>query len=163
MSRPGVPMSVLALALRLALGGLFVFAGGLKVLNPQSFSESVRAFKILPDDASHLILSVTFTLPWVEVLAGLAVLLGFWTRAAAATLAAASLVFVGGLISVVLRGLNTPCACFGEMELFCSGVIGWCHVIRTAGFAAVGLLVLATGGGRWSLDWLLSRVRLAKG
>lgn len=149
---PGILVTILAFPARLALGGLFAYAGALKIADPQKFSEAVRAFKIIPEQAQQLILSITFTLPWLELLAGVAVILGFWTRAAAALLAAASAAFVAGLLSLLARDISTSCACFGDAELFCSGPVGWCHVARTAAFLVVALLLLAIGPGRLAID-----------
>ena len=59
-----------------AFGGIFVFSGWLKVEDPARFLVSVRSFHILPDPfAAWLALG----LPWLEILAGLAVATG-WLR-----------------------------------------------------------------------------------
>ena len=54
--------------LRLGLSGVFVYAGALKIRDPQSFAESVASFRLLP---VSLINPAALTLPVLEVLAGL--------------------------------------------------------------------------------------------
>ena len=63
----------LALALRIVLGGVFLYAGGLKIADPAAFAGSVAAYKLLPTFGNYL---VAATLPWVEVLCGLLLVIG---------------------------------------------------------------------------------------
>jgi putative oxidoreductase len=140
---------MLALAARVALGGMFAFAAYNKLANPQEFAFSVKAFKILPD---HLAVLATFVLPWLEMICGVLLIGGVWTRAAALVGVGQLALFIGGIISVLERGLNVKCGCFGKYDLFCSGPLGWCNVGQNAMFVAIGLVILATGPGRLALS-----------
>ena len=59
--------------LALLFGGVFVYAGVLKLRDPSVFLNDIRSFDLLPDPyAAWLALA----LPWLEVFAGLAVVTG---------------------------------------------------------------------------------------
>lgn len=142
------PIGWLVLPVRVFLGALFVMAGVLKVSDPQAFAFSIKAFKILPD---HLALLATFVLPWLEMICGVLLIGGVWTRAAALVGIGQLALFIGGIISVLQRGLNVKCGCFGKYDLLCSGPLGWCNVGQNAMFIVIGLVILATGPGLLAL------------
>mgnify|MGYP002397447221 CR=1 FL=1 len=96
---------------RLALGGAFVYAGFLKAKDVQSFAGTVAAYQLLPYTLNYL---VAATLPWVEMLAGGLLLANRHVRAATLVLTALISLFVVVLLSVVLRGLEIDCGCFGS-------------------------------------------------
>lgn len=148
------------LGLRVVLGALFVAAGVLKLRDPQAFSESVKAFKLV--EASHLRVMLAFAIPWAEVIAGALLVLGAWTRGAALVLAVMLAGFVGGIVSVIARDMNVTCGCFGKYEWPCVGAIGVCHVVRNAVLLAMALGVAALGGGACSLEGL-GRTGAARG
>jgi uncharacterized membrane protein YphA (DoxX/SURF4 family) len=152
--RGGIAGAVL-LVLRAALGALFLVAAYVKLSDPQGFSESVKAFKILPD---HLAQLATFVVPWTEAVCGVCLVLGLWTRSAAGVVTALLLVFIAGIVSVLWRGLSVHCGCFGKLQPFCSGPLGACNILQNAVMALVGFTLLAWGGGLMSLDRRTVRV-----
>lgn len=154
MKRPGVVESVLLiLPVRLFLGGLFALAAFKKLQDPQSFAEAIKGFKVV-DSATHghLIVTGAFTMPWVEMVAAVLLIAGLWTRAAAVTVALALTGFIAALISVITRGLDANCSCFGDMSLFCGAEVGWCQVARNLILILPALYLAVRGGGRASLD-----------
>ena len=58
------------IALRLVLGLVFVVSSWTKIRYPRIFAESLLAYHVLPET---LVTFVAVTLPWLELLAGLAV------------------------------------------------------------------------------------------
>ena len=95
---------------RLLLGGVFIWAGAVKALDVAAFAGQVAAYQLLPYAWNY---AVAATLPYVELLAG-ALLVGN-LRVKSATLLTALLngVFVVVLLSVLARGLDVDCGCFG--------------------------------------------------
>ncbi len=140
------------LVLRLVLGGLFVLAASLKLAHPQDFANSVLAFKVFPPAADHLNYLATFVVPWTEMLCGVLLILGLWTRSAALVLTLLLGVFLGGILSVLARNLDVSCGCFGKFEFPCGKVVGPCHIARNAVLIVMALLVLARGPGGLALD-----------
>lgn len=98
--------------LRLALGGVFFWAGGRKLLDPAQFSVAVSHYRILPPALDNL---VAITLPWLEVVAGVFVLMGIWVRAATLIIASLTAAFLLAIGVALARGLNIECGCFGTV------------------------------------------------
>ncbi len=137
------------LVLRVALGGLFIFAAFVKLLGPADFADSVKAFKILPDHLNQL---AVFAVPWTELICGLAMVLGWWTHAAAGLASLTLAVFIGGIASVLWRDLTVNCGCFGKLQPFCTGPLGTCHIVQDSIMLTAGVLVMFGGGGLLSVD-----------
>lgn len=142
--------SILALVLRLGLGGLFLLAAFYKLRDPMTFAEAVMAYRMgLPDALTQL---ATYAVPWTEVFCGVALVLGLWTRAAAAVFIALIAVFLVGILSVIARDLNITCGCFGKFKLYCEGPVGWCKVGENLALCILAGILVARGGGRISLE-----------
>lgn len=149
---------VALLPIRLALAGVFGFAAVMKLADPQAFGFAVKAFKLVdPEQGGHVLMMLTYGVPWAELIAALLLIVGFWTRGAASLLGLLLLMFIGGQISLITRGISTECACFGDAELFCQGPVGWCHIVRNAVFLLLTLVLIWRGGGLASLDHRLNR------
>ena len=137
--------------LRVLLGALFVFAGWQKLRDPQFFSFGIKGFKF--GLADHLVINLTFMIPWTEILAGLCLIVGFWTRGAALIIAVMMIAFMLGFISIFWRELDVKCSCFGKLDKFlCGGGISTCHVIRNGIIAIIAGYLAKVGAGPFSLD-----------
>ncbi|MFA6044242.1 MAG: MauE/DoxX family redox-associated membrane protein [Phycisphaerales bacterium] len=145
------PLGWLVLPCRIILGGLFVFAGVIKLMNPQLFQQAIAAFKV-PGMPSHLEILLTFVVPWCEIAAGAALLLGLWTRSAALLLSSMLVVFIALISSVLWRGMDVKCGCFGKFEVPCTGPVGPCHLVRNGVLLALGLMVVFFGPGPLAID-----------
>jgi putative oxidoreductase len=97
--------------LGLSVGGIFVYAGAVKVLDPAQFGLDIDNYKILPWFVS---VRLAFYLPWLEILCGLALILGFLYRGGLSILTVLVLVFIGATIAAKARGLDITCGCFGH-------------------------------------------------
>ena len=126
--------------LRLGLGGVFLAAGALKFSDPTSFALEIHNYQLLPDLAPLL----AATLPAVEVVLGLALVAGprAWVRAGALASTLVLLVFTLAVASVVARGVNIDCGCFGEE----SGPVTMLTVLRDVVFVAAGALLYRLSG-----------------
>jgi uncharacterized membrane protein YphA (DoxX/SURF4 family) len=107
MGRYGVAAGVLA---RVVVGAVWVVAGILKLPDPNENVRAVRAYEILPES---LVTVVGHGLPVLEILVGLCLLLGLFTRVAAAVSALLLVAFLVGISSAWARGLSIDCGCFG--------------------------------------------------
>lgn len=94
----------------LLLGALFLYAGALKAMDVESFAGTVAAYRLLPYAGNVL---VAATLPYVEMLAGILLLTGSRVRASALLLGLLTLFFMFILATVIARGLEIDCGCFG--------------------------------------------------
>lgn len=149
MPRQSTALRFLLLLLRVALGALFLFAAYAKWADPQKFVFAVKGFRILPD---HLAVLATYAVPWTEAIASVLLILGLWSRAAAWTVALMLAGFTAGMISVIARGIDVKCTCFGGFEVLCHGSVGWCNIGQNAVLLAVALLLALKGGGLLAAD-----------
>ena len=154
---PGL-LGWLGLPIRLFIGVLFLWAAWAKIgpsNGPQVFSTAIVSYKLnFPD---HLIALATFAVPWTEALAGILLIVGLWTRASAATIAAMLLLFIFLGLSAIHRALDIKCGCFGDGTLLCKGGLGWCHIGENALLTALTLLVVLCPRPALALDNLCSR------
>lgn len=94
--------------LRLALAGVFIFYGGGKVWNPQGFADSITAYELSP---WWLINPTAILLPWLELVAAVVLVFGPWRAEAATLIAGMMVMFIVGVSSAVIRGLDINCGC----------------------------------------------------
>ena len=98
------------LGVRLVLGGVMVWAGGMKISEPERFAGIIAAYDLLP---SVWVFPFAFVIPWVETLLGFSLVAGLWTRSSA-LLTALLLTAFGIALSInVYRGADISCGCFG--------------------------------------------------
>ncbi len=147
---------LLQLPMRIGLGGLFAYAAFMKIGNVQAFAFSIKGFKIVDADKhGHLIISAAYTMPWVEMIAGVLLVLGIWTRAAALTIGLMLIFFIAALLHVIFSPeVDADCSCFGDMNLVCSSTVGWCQVIRDIVMLVPVVYLLWRGGGILAFDTL---------
>lgn len=104
---------MLRLLLHFFFGGVFVYAGILKVLDPMSFLDDVRSFHLLGDPwAAWLAMG----LPWLEIFAGLAVMSGLLRSGGLLVLNASLLLFLAAILLSWWRGIDIRCGCFGHAD-----------------------------------------------
>lgn len=123
------------LLFRLVLGGLFVYAGAVKVLEPLDFAQNIRNYQLVGQALSFV---TAIVLPWLEILAGLALILGVWTRGAALVVTGLLVLFIVLTAVTLVRGLDVDCGCFGSL----SRKSGWSVILEDLGMLALGLALL---------------------
>ena len=104
--------SLLWPALSVIVGAVFIYAGVLKAWNPFSFADDIEHFRIL---SWPLGIRLAFYLPWLEILCGLGLIVGWLRSGATAILTGLMVVFIGATIAAKARGLNLDCGCFGSV------------------------------------------------
>ena len=127
---------------RLLLALVFIYAGAVKMQDVVAFAGHVAAYQILPYAVNYL---VAATLPYVEFLAGIILLLNVRVRPALVVVGGMTLVFMVALVSVMFRGLEIDCGCFDPAG-------GQDVTARVALLRDVGLMILVVL--TW---WLRSR------
>ena len=98
---------------RLVVGGLFIWAGVLKIIDPLGFGQSIENYRFFPHGLAFIIAIV---LPWVEVLSGLFLIIGLFRRSSALITSVMLIGFIGLVAVAMLRGIDTTCGCFGSLS-----------------------------------------------
>jgi uncharacterized membrane protein YphA (DoxX/SURF4 family) len=146
----GLRGDLIGLGGRLILGVVLIVAGALKVTSPASSALAVRAFQILPYDFAGY---VGYALPVVEIVVGLLLVTGLFTRVSAVVGAVLMLAFLTGIISAWARGLNIDCGCFGGGGTIAAAQTQYGKdVLRDAGLAVCAAWLIARPGTAYSLD-----------
>jgi putative oxidoreductase len=98
------------LLVRTLLAGIFLYAGVLKVLHPADFALAISRYRLLPGSA---VSAVAIVLPWLEIVAALALLLlARMRRTAASLLLLLMVIFTIALCLNAWRGISVDCGCF---------------------------------------------------
>jgi uncharacterized membrane protein YphA (DoxX/SURF4 family) len=112
-SPPRIP-KMLFHALRLFLGGLYLYASYDKILHPQAFAQAIYNYQILPDAVVNL---AALVLPGLELLLGLCLVAGIWLPGATMMSSGLLAVFITALVVNLARGLNVQCGCFSTQAM----------------------------------------------
>jgi uncharacterized membrane protein YphA (DoxX/SURF4 family) len=107
-SRPGVVR-----ACQVVIGILFAWAALAKLGQLEAFATQVHNFRLVPVALENL---VALTLPWIELLAALALILNVRARSGAVVVTALLTVFTVGVLQAMIRGLDFECGCFGTSD-----------------------------------------------
>ena len=135
---------------RLALGGVFLVAGALKVGDPEASVRAVQAYRLLPTDVAEV---VGYVLPAVEIGLGLLLLLGLMTRVAAVVALVLLVAFVIGVSSAWARGLSIDCGCFGGGGEVAPGATRYVEeLVRDAGLIIAAVFLILRPQTRFALD-----------
>ena len=98
---------------RIAIGLVMLAAALGKIGDPAAFATQIHHYRLIPVGAENLL---AILLPWVELLAGLALVLGVRARSGAWLSAAMMTVFTLAMSAAVARGLDIECGCFGTAD-----------------------------------------------
>ncbi len=94
---------------RLVLAAVFIYAGVVKAHDVVAFAGQIANYQILPYAWNYL---VAATLPYLELLCGILLLINCRVRPALLIVFVLNLVFIAALISAVVRGFDIDCGCF---------------------------------------------------
>lgn len=125
----------LLVVFRLVLGGLFVYAGVVKVLDPLDFAQNIRNYRLVGQSFSFI---AAVVLPWLEILAGIALAAGIWKRASALIISGLLVFFILLTLVTIARGLDVECGCFGAL----SRKSGLGVIVEDLGMLFMGLCLL---------------------
>ncbi len=120
----------------LIIGGIFIYAGVIKAMDPVAFANDIDNYKIL---TWPLVVRLAFYLPWLELLCGLALILRFVYRGGLFILTGLTFVFIAASVIAKVRGLDITCGCFGHASK------NW----NFSGHLALDLAILAALSALW--------------
>ena len=95
---------------RIVFGGVFFMAGVIKMSDLLAFESALRNYRLLSDP---FIAWVTMGVPSLELIAGMAVIIRVFYPGCVILLCGALSIFMGALISLLVRGIDTECGCLG--------------------------------------------------
>jgi uncharacterized membrane protein YphA (DoxX/SURF4 family) len=122
----------LTLLIRVAVGLIFIYASLDKITNPAQFARIVYNYHLI---SGPLINIFALLLPWVEVIAGISLILGLYRQGG---ILIANLMVISFIIALginLIRGVDLECGCFTVSSKARGNVLGL--IIRD-----FGLLIL---------------------
>jgi len=151
-------MKYVTLGFRIFIGVLFVAASVHKILDPFEFAVSIRNYMIAPASWSNII---ALTLPWIELGAGLMLILGIQTKPAALLTTGMLAVFFAALIYAYSIGLDIDCGCFSSSSSS-EGRVGIYHLVRDSLLVVISASVLLFDRGEFGIGRLVWQRRGAE-
>ncbi len=137
----------LTLLSRLLVGGMFIYASFYKIIEPAAFAKSIWFYHLVPGKMINI---MALVLPWLEMICGLAVIIGFWYRGAAFWANILLLVFVAALASTIVRGISIECGCFRAAESATHSA--WSSLWFDLGALVFSLQLVVSRSRRWMLS-----------
>ena len=101
------------LAARWVLGLIFIYASFHKILSPADFAKILYGYDLFP---AALINLIAIILPFIELLSGLALILGIFPKSTSLIITVMILAFIMALSINLVRGYEFDCGCFSNSE-----------------------------------------------
>jgi uncharacterized membrane protein YphA (DoxX/SURF4 family) len=101
----------IAFGLQVILGGIFVYAGISKLLDPLRFSASILGYQLIP---VGLVRPIVYGMPWIEIGLGSLFFVGKYPRFSAGGIAILLAIFTLMLAYALSQGWIIDCGCFGK-------------------------------------------------
>ncbi len=119
---------------QIAIGGVFIYAALPKIGDLESFAGQIHNYRLLPLPVENLF---AMTLPWIELVIGLALVLGIRSRSGAVLATGLMAVFMVAIAQAVARGLDIECGCFGTAD---GTDVGVARLLEDTGFLLLAVL-----------------------
>jgi uncharacterized membrane protein YphA (DoxX/SURF4 family) len=130
----------IGLLARLGLGGVLLYAGYLKAFSPDKSMMAVRAYELLPIWLANIF---GIVLPWMEIGAGVLLIIGIAVRYVAIFGSTLMIAFVIAISQAWARGLSIDCGCFGDGGAIDPGQTKYLEtILRDIGFALLGFYLI---------------------
>lgn len=143
-------LDLIGLLARLALGGVLLAAGALKIGDPTGSIQSVVAYRLVDYRIAEMI---GLMLPVVEIALGTLLLIGLLTRWSALLGGLLMLIFIAGIASAWARGLSIDCGCFGTGGPVAPSETAYLpEILRDAALAGAGAWLVVRPRSLASLD-----------
>lgn len=155
--RTGLPL----LAIRIVLGLMFVYMGVNKLADPILFLKGIRQYQMLPETPGLYLNMAAVVLPWMEIFAGTALLLGLHIRGAALAILIMLGVFTPAVYMRALEIQRETPQSFFDIAFDCgcgSGVeVIWSKLLVNTGLFLLALGALLSSSRRFCFSMLFER------
>jgi uncharacterized membrane protein YphA (DoxX/SURF4 family) len=116
------------------VAGVFLAAALPKIADPAGFARDIHNYRMIPVVMENVFALI---LPWIELLAGVAIVLNVAPRGATLLIGALLVLFLVATGQAVIRNLDVDCGCFGTND---ASKTGWLVLFRDVAFLALCVL-----------------------
>ncbi len=149
--------------LRISLGVYFVNAGIMKALDPVMFLKAVRLYDMLPESPAIFINATAVVLPWLEILCGVALVLGLMRRGAGTIIALMLAVFSPAIFLRALVVMREEAISFFDVEFDCGCGTGaetiWIKLLTNFGIFLAAIYIVMSSSTAFTIKSLFRRDR----
>ena len=139
-------MQLTVFLLRIVLGGLLLATGALKASHAPELASAIAGFRLLPGE---IVAPMAVVLPYFEILVGLYLVIGLFTRVAGWISVVQFVVYAAAIASAVLRGIPANCGCFGPND---QATADWPHVAFDLVLALIAFIIARFAPGILAVD-----------
>ncbi|TAL67669.1 MAG: DoxX family membrane protein [Bacteroidetes bacterium] len=139
----------LNLAIRILIGGLFIFTAISKLADLSVFTKEIDNYNIVP---MYLINMFSIILPWVELLCGFFILTGIRVRANAVLSIGLYSVFIIAILIAMLQGLSINCGCHTKIL---ADKVGFAKVFQNSGLLILSVYLFNFPFSKLSIENLI--------
>jgi len=119
---------------RIVLGALFIYASIDKIAHPLAFAQVTHHYRLAPPGLINIIAIV---MPWIELTAGIFLIIGFKVKGADLVIGCMLIFFIVVLSITIARGINVSCGCFTTSTAVKSNLV--LRIIEDIGMLILGL------------------------
>jgi uncharacterized membrane protein YphA (DoxX/SURF4 family) len=151
LDQTGLPL----LAGRLVLGGMFIYLGYNKAIDPVGFLKLVREYPMVPESTPVLLNLIAVILPWLEILCGILLIAGVAVRGNAVLMLLMLAVFTGAVALRTVGIYNAEEIAFCAIKFDCGCGVGEVFIckklLENSGLLLLSLLVLLSQSRKYCL------------
>ncbi|OHD69429.1 MAG: hypothetical protein A2W19_05845 [Spirochaetes bacterium RBG_16_49_21] len=146
-------------AVRIVLGGMLLFAGGIKIYDPESFGGLIARYDILPRILAGY---AAVLIPVLEMVIGLLLVVGYKVRASSLMAVFLMALFIVSIGLNLMRGRSFDCGCFDvrRIGLDINETISAWLVVRDSVFLVAFALLFSAERHLFSLENYCEKMRL---
>jgi putative oxidoreductase len=122
----------LALAFRLYIGAIFIYASMNKINYTAEFAETIASYQLVPFWAVNLLAVI---MPWAELICGILLITGIKSKSATAILGGMLTIFSAAIFFSLLRNIPIGCGCFSSVE----ETMSWTTLLRDVVWLAMSV------------------------
>ena len=131
----------MGLVARLLLGSIFIYASYHKILAPEDFAKIVYGYDLFPSETINLIAII---IPFIELISGVALIVGIYTRPAAIIIIGMLTAFILAISINIIRGHEFDCGCFSS-DTFQAANSAWQTLGRDIILIMLGIYIFIHG------------------
>jgi len=151
-----------ASVLRIYLGGYFIYAGINKVIDPVGFLKAIHLYSLLPENPPYFLNGSAIILPWLEIVCGISLLVGWYVRGAAIIMTMMLCVFTPAIFLRGLAVMHEQGISFFDVEFDCGCGTGteiiWFKLCKNFGLFTLAVMTALSRSRYFAIEgWLCKR------